>query len=48
MTPTIRTAGKWSGDFYEKYKNDHSEYRDAIEAKFGTEWVWHRNWWMEY
>ena len=46
--PSEENIRKWSDDFYKKYKKDNSEYRDAIEAKFGTEWVWHRNWWMEY
>ena len=38
----------WSEDFYREYRNNREKYRDAIEAKFGTEWVWHKNWWMEY
>ena len=39
----------WSSNFYENYKNkENGKYRDAIEAKFGKEWVWHKDWWMEY
>ncbi|MBR6124217.1 RHS repeat-associated core domain-containing protein, partial [Candidatus Saccharibacteria bacterium] len=38
----------WSGDFYNDYKEKHSEYKDAIEAKYGEHWVWHKDWWMEY
>ena len=39
---------KWSNDFYKNYKKEHSEYKDAIEAKYGEHWVWHKDWWMEY
>ena len=46
--PTEENIRKWSKDFYGKYKHKHEKYRDAIEAKFGTEWVWLKNWWMEY
>lgn len=40
---------EWSSDFYNNYKNkEDGKYREAIEAKFGKEWVWHKDWWMEY
>lgn len=41
----------WSNEFYQYYLNDRpgsKNYKDQIIEKFGVNWVWHKDWWMEY
>lgn len=40
-----------SKKFYHYYLNEREgskEYKEQIVEKYGENWVWHKDWWMEY
>ena len=42
---------QWSKDFYQYYLNEREgskDYKRQIIEKFGENWVWRKDWWMEY